>query len=58
LALSGNGLFLFVVDTRSGDIAVARTDTISSRTDTMSLVTMLPAGRAPNAIAVQSFKLP
>lgn len=58
LALSSNGLFLFVVDTRSGDIAVARTDTISPRTDTMSLVTMLPAGRGPNAIVVKSFKLP
>jgi YVTN family beta-propeller protein len=58
LALSSNGLFLFVVDTRSGDIAVARTDTIAPRTDTMSLVTMLPAGRAPNAIADKSFKLP
>jgi YVTN family beta-propeller protein len=51
LAFSSNGFFLFVVDTRSGDIAVARTDT-------RSLLTLLPAGRAPNAIADKSFKLP
>ncbi|MGD0732593.1 MAG: hypothetical protein ABR956_15130 [Terracidiphilus sp.] len=58
LALSSNGLFLFVVDTRSGDIAVARTDTLSIRTDTLSLLALLPAGRAPDAIAVKAFKLP
>ena len=53
LAFSANGLFLFVVDTRSGDIAVARTDAAKP-----SLLTLLPAGRAPNAIADKSFKLP
>jgi YVTN family beta-propeller protein len=51
LAFSGSGLLLFVVDTRSGDVAVVRT---ASR----SLFTLLPAGRAPNAIAVKAFKLP
>jgi len=34
-----------------GDVAVVRT---ASR----SLFTLLPAGRAPNAIAVKAFKLP
>jgi YVTN family beta-propeller protein len=51
LAFSSSGLLLFAVDTRSGDIAVVRT---GSR----SLFTLLPAGRAPNAIAVKAFKLP
>jgi len=51
LAFSGSGLLLFVVDTRSGDVAVVRT---ASR----SLFTLLPAGRAPNAIAVKAFRLP
>jgi YVTN family beta-propeller protein len=51
MAFSNSGLLLFVVDARSGDVAVVRT---ASR----SLFTLLPAGRAPNAIAVKSFKLP
>ena len=51
LAFSNSGLLLFVVDSRSGDVAVARTAT-------HSLFTLLPAGRAPNAIAVKAFKLP
>ncbi|MGA2170025.1 MAG: hypothetical protein ABSG62_17625 [Terracidiphilus sp.] len=51
LAFSSSGLLLFVVDTRSSDIAVVRT---ASR----SLFTMLSTGRAPNAIAVKAFKLP
>jgi len=51
LAFSSAGHLLFVVDTRSSDIAVVRT---ASR----SLFTMLPTGRAPNAIAVKAFKLP
>lgn len=41
---------LFVVDSRSGDVAAVRTST-------RSLFTMLPAGRGPNAIAVKSFKV-
>ncbi|MGD0294008.1 MAG: YncE family protein [Terracidiphilus sp.] len=51
LAFSGSGLLLFVVDTRSGDVAVARTASLS-------FFTLLPTGRAPNAIAVKAFKLP
>jgi hypothetical protein len=39
------------VDAGSGDVAVVRT--LSH-----SLFTILPAGRAPNAIAVKAFKLP
>jgi YVTN family beta-propeller protein len=51
LAFSNSGLLLFVVDSRSGDVAVVRT---TSR----SLFTLLTAGRAPNAIAVKAFSLP
>jgi YVTN family beta-propeller protein len=51
LAFSNSGLLLFVVDTRSGDVAVARTTTLS-------FFTLLPTGRAPNAIALKAFKLP
>lgn len=50
LAFSSSGLLLFVVDSRSGDVAVVRTAS-------HSLFTLLPAGRAPNAIAVKAFKL-
>jgi DNA-binding beta-propeller fold protein YncE len=48
LAFSTAGHLLFAVDTRSDDVAVVRA---SSR----SLFTFLPAGRAPNAIAIKSF---
>jgi YVTN family beta-propeller protein len=51
LAFSSSGRLLFVVDTRSGDVAVARTTSLS-------FFTLLPAGRAPNAIALKAFKLP
>jgi YVTN family beta-propeller protein len=51
LAFSSSGLLLFVVDGRSADVAVARTGSFS-------LFTLIPAGRAPNAIAVKAFKLP
>jgi YVTN family beta-propeller protein len=51
LAFSSSGLLLFVVDSRSGDVAVARTAT-------RSLFTLLPAGRNPNSIVVKAFKLP
>jgi DNA-binding beta-propeller fold protein YncE len=51
LAFSSAGHLLFAVDNRSADIAVVRT---ASR----SLFTVLPTGRAPNAIAVKAFKLP
>jgi len=53
MAFSGSGLLLFVVDARSGDVAVVRTASLSFFT-----FTLLPAGRAPNAIAVKAFKLP
>lgn len=51
LAFSAAGHLLFVVDTRSGDVAVVRTAS-------NSLFTFLPTGRAPNAIADKAFKLP
>jgi YVTN family beta-propeller protein len=50
LAFSATGHLLFVVDARSGDVAVVRT---ANR----SLFTMLPAGRNPNAIAVKAFRV-
>jgi YVTN family beta-propeller protein len=59
LAFSANGYLLFVVDTRSGDVAIVRTgDAAVARTGFRSPLTILPAGRAPNAIADKSFKLP
>jgi len=51
LAFSSSGLLLFVVDARSGDVAVVRTGSLS-------LFTLIPAGRMPNAIAIKAFKLP
>ncbi len=51
LAFSGNGFLTLVVDNRSADIAVVRTAT-------RSLFTILPTGRAPNAIAVKAFRVP
>jgi YVTN family beta-propeller protein len=51
LAFSSSGLLLFVVDARSADVAVVRTASLS-------LFTLLPAGRTPNAIVVKAFKLP
>jgi YVTN family beta-propeller protein len=51
MAFSAAGHLLFVVDTRSGDVAVVRT---SSR----ALFTLLPAGRGPGAIAIKAFKAP
>ena len=52
LAFSAVGHLLFVVDARSADIAVVRTRV------PQSLFTMLPTGRAPNAIVVKVFKVP
>jgi YVTN family beta-propeller protein len=43
LAFSSSGLLLFVVDSRSGDVAVVRTATLS-------FFTLLPAGRAPESV--------
>jgi YVTN family beta-propeller protein len=52
LAFNSSGRFLLVVDAQSGDIAVVRTPT----TDTpASLLTLFPAGRAPNDIVVKAF---
>ncbi len=53
LAFSATGHLLFVVDGRSGDVAVVRT---ASRS--LFAFTFLPSGRGPNAIADKSFKLP
>ena len=50
LAFSAAGHLLFVVDARSGDVAVVRT---ANR----QMFTMLPAGREPNAIAVKAFRV-
>jgi DNA-binding beta-propeller fold protein YncE len=52
LAFSSAGHLLFVVDARSGDVAVVRTQSKNP-----AMFTMLPAGRGPNAIAVKSFKV-
>jgi YVTN family beta-propeller protein len=51
MAFSAAGHLLFVVDSRSGDVAVVRTAS-------ESLFTMLPAGRNPDAIVVKAFKMP
>lgn len=50
LAFSAAGHLLFVVDARSGDVAVVRT---ANR----QMFTMLPAGREPNSIAVKAFRV-
>jgi YVTN family beta-propeller protein len=49
LAFSSSGRFLLVVNAQSGDIAVVRT------ANPASLLTLFPAGRAPNDIAVKAF---
>jgi YVTN family beta-propeller protein len=51
LAFSAAGHLLFVVDNRSGDVAVVRTSS-------GSLFTLLPTGRGPNAIVDKAFKVP
>ena len=51
MAFSRAGNLLFVVDSRSGDVAVIRTST-------NSLLTMFPVGRKPNDIAVKAFLVP
>jgi YVTN family beta-propeller protein len=50
LAFSASGRLLLVVDSLSGDIAVLRIGA-----DPPSLLTLFPAGRAPNDIAVKAF---
>ena len=58
MAFSAAGNLLFVVDTRSGDVAVARTaDVAASRESSSPLFTFLPAGRAPNAIVDKAYKV-
>jgi YVTN family beta-propeller protein len=50
LAFSAAGHLLFVADSRSADVAVVRTGT-------QSLLTLLPAGRGPNALADKAFRV-
>jgi YVTN family beta-propeller protein len=54
MAFSSAGNLLFVVDTRSSDVAVIRTRTAAKE---LFAFTMLPTGRGPNAIAVKSFSV-
>ena len=51
LAFSASGRLLLVVNAQSGDIAAVRTD------NPPSLLTLFPAGRAPNDIAVKAFRV-
>jgi YVTN family beta-propeller protein len=59
LAFSAAGNLIFVVDSRSGDVAVVRTDARSLFTLKGSLFafTFLPSGRGPNAIADKAFNV-
>lgn len=50
MAFSANSFLLLAVDSRSGDVAVVRTPTLS-------LFTLLPTGRDPNAIVDKAFKV-
>jgi YVTN family beta-propeller protein len=50
MAFSKAGHLLFVVDTGTDDVAAIRTST-------RSLLALMPAGRAPNAIAVKGFSV-
>jgi YVTN family beta-propeller protein len=52
MAFSQAGNLLFVVDARSGDVAVIRTSSKPS-----SLLTMFPVGMKPNDIAVKAFNI-
>jgi YVTN family beta-propeller protein len=53
MAFSKAGNLLFVVDARSGDVAVIRTSSKPS-----SLLTMFPVGMKPNDIAIKAFLIP
>jgi YVTN family beta-propeller protein len=53
LALSPNQNFLFVADTAAGDVSVVRT---AARQGAV-LLTIIPVGQQPNAIAVKAFIL-
>ena len=61
MAFSAAGHLLFVVDSRSDDVAVIRTDTPEVagviRATPQSLFTMLPTGRNPSAIVLKAFKV-
>ena len=60
LAFSTAGHLLFVVDARSGDVAVVRTLNCAVSGPLRlgcQMFTMLPAGRSPNAIAVKAFRV-
>ena len=56
MAFSGAGHLLFVVDSRSDDVAVVRTASGSLRGQ-IPLFAMLPAGRNPGAIVVKAFRV-
>jgi YVTN family beta-propeller protein len=59
LAFSAAGHLLFVVDSRSGDLAVIRTSSLAQQSHSsafVSLFTLLPTGKQPNAIAIKAFK--
>ena len=60
MAFSAAGHLLFVVDARSGDVAVVRTANcgkpLARPASSCSLFTMLPAGRNPNSITVKAFR--
>ncbi len=51
MAFSKAGNLLFVVDTRSGDVALIRTST-------NSLLTLFPVGAKPNDITIKAFLVP
>ncbi len=53
MAFSTAGNILFVVDSQSGDVAAVRT-----RSNPQALLTLFPAGRRPNSIAIKAFRLP
>jgi DNA-binding beta-propeller fold protein YncE len=52
LAFSASGRLLLVVNAQSADIAAVRTTT-----NPASLLTLFPAGRGPNDIAVKAFRV-
>ncbi|MFZ0304872.1 MAG: beta-propeller fold lactonase family protein [Terracidiphilus sp.] len=56
MAFSGAGHLLFVVDSRSDDVAVVRTAS-KPEGGQIPLFTMLPAGRNPSAIMVKAFRV-
>ena len=51
------GHLLFVVDRRSGDVAVVRTAISQSLLTMIPVFTMISVGRAPNAIADKAFNV-